>query len=174
MGSGAQADMSQPISESLSGLGAGPDGAPEKAGDPSTVGPPQIMLFEEYKNKMLRKHGSISGPLRGPNGQQRKETLKRQDSTYDRRNSCIGGSSNSHSKANTKHKFSKRINKSVSQLSERVIRVMALNPSVWTLDGTCTYLIGKGTKRILIDTGEGGSPKYVWAPILTNMSMSHP
>ena len=69
--------------------------------------------------------------------------------------------SKSHSTVNRRNNFSKRENRAISQLSERIIRVMALNPSVWTLDGTCTYLIGKGLKRILIDTGEGGTTEYV-------------
>jgi len=51
----------------------------------------------------------------------------------------------------------------ISRLTPSIVRIVAQNPSKFTLQGTNTYLVGTGTKRILIDTGEG---KPAWIELL--------
>ncbi|KAI0259930.1 beta-lactamase-like protein [Gloeopeniophorella convolvens] len=75
--------------------------------------------------------------------------------------------------------------KSVTRISDKVVRVLGQNPGKFTLQGTNTYIIGASNPYILVDPGEGRpeypphlraaleSPRYPSLPDISDIILTH-
>eukprot|EP00755_Sulcionema_specki_P030454 Sspe_Gene.94407::Locus_66793_Transcript_1_1_Confidence_1.000_Length_1252::g.94407::m.94407 len=61
----------------------------------------------------------------------------------------------------------------VEKVSTRVLCVLGQNPTSFSLNGTNTYLIGTGPRRILVDTGESGPKAPLYAELLEQTMRTH-